>query len=104
MSGPLPYSFLEFGFSVADSFASAAERVRDRTDTEVQFCCGGGAGLDLNGGMTELSLNQLKLREDQQPDYPLLRQPAACQQWGSQQSLLMSPSGCATVLLFWQAT
>ena len=52
--------------------------------------------------MTELSLNQLKLREDQQPDYPLLRQPAACQQWGSQQSLLMSQSGCATVLLLWQ--
>ena len=52
--------------------------------------------------MTELSLNQLKLKEEQQPDYPLLRQPAACQQWGSQQTLLLAQSGCAYVQLLWR--
>ena len=52
--------------------------------------------------MTELNLNQLKLKEEQQPDYPLLRQPAACQQWGSQQTLLLAQSGCAYVQLLWR--
>ena len=52
--------------------------------------------------MTELTLNQLKINESSQPDYPLLRNRAACQEWGSLQALQMAQSGCATVLMLWR--
>ena len=52
--------------------------------------------------MTEITLNQLKINEGAQPEYPLLRARAACQEWGSQQALQMAQQGCASVLLLWR--
>ena len=46
--------------------------------------------------MSELTMNHLRLREDEQPAYPVLRLPAALKEWGSQMALTLSKSGCAS--------
>ena len=46
--------------------------------------------------MAELTMNHLRLREDEQPAYPVLRLPAALKEWGSQMALTLSKSGCAS--------
>ena len=46
--------------------------------------------------MSELTMNQLRLNESEQPEYPRLRLPAALKEWGSQMALVLSKSGCAS--------
>ena len=48
--------------------------------------------------MSELTMNHLRLREDTQPAYPLMRLPAALQEWGSQMALELAKVGCASAL------
>ena len=52
--------------------------------------------------MSDLNLTQLRVREDAQPQYPLLRQPSACQEWGHNEMLVLAAQGVASVTLLWR--
>ena len=52
--------------------------------------------------MSDLNLTQLRVREDAQPRYPLLRQPSACQEWGHNEMLVLAAQGVASVTLLWR--